>query len=349
MKTNYWWMLAVSLSLAAPASRADDQPPAPTPAPKGAAQPAPPKGKPAAKKRSGAAAPMVSADPISGPGPAVVSQKNVNVRGRAAINSEVVARLSRGDRVNVLEEVTLKSPKQDEPAKWAKISLPTNATVWAHASFIDSTNNKVIAKRLNLRSGPSEAYGIIGRIEKGAPVKPLDQKGEWVRLEPPADAWGFVAAHLLSKDAGMMIASTTPPRDGTAPPPIETAVPANPTPAPATEPTAVATTPTPPPPIEATTPPVTTPPAPLVEDTATKRIVTREGIVERSVSIQAPSHFILQSLDTKKAINYLYSPLTNVMLKDYRGQRILVTGEEMLDERWPNTPVIEVDKIETVP
>jgi len=353
MKTNYWWMLAVSLSLAAPASRADDQPPAPTPpAPRNAAQPAPPKGKPAAaKKKSTPSAPMVSADPISGPGPAVVSQKNVNVRGRAAINSEVVARLGRGDRVNVLEEVTLKSPKQDEPAKWAKISLPTNATVWAHASFIDATNNKVLAKRLNLRSGPSEAYGVIGRIEKGAAIKPLDQKGEWVRLEPPAEAYGFVAAHLLSKDTGTLIASATPPKDGTTPPPIETAVPANPTPAPATEPTAVPTTPTTPPPIDATTPTptVATPPAPLVEDKDTKRIVTREGIVERSVSIQAPSHFILQSLDTKKAINYLYSPSTNVLLKDYRGQRILVTGEEVLDERWPNTPVIEVDKIETVP
>src|SRR5262245_53471148 len=148
MKTNYWWMLAVSLSIAAPASRADDQPPAPTPpAPKDAAQPAPPKGKTTtAKKKSAPAAPMVSADPISGPGPAVVSQKNVNVRGRAAINSEIVARLSRGDHVNVLEEVTLKSAKQDEPAKWAKITLPTNATVWAHASFIDGTNNKVLAK-----------------------------------------------------------------------------------------------------------------------------------------------------------------------------------------------------------
>ena len=37
------------------------------------------------------------------------------------------------------------------------------------------------------------------------------------------------------------------------------------------------------------------------------------------------------------------------MLKDYRGQRIVVTGEEVLDERWPNTPVIEIEKIETVP
>jgi uncharacterized protein YgiM (DUF1202 family) len=354
MKTNYWWMLAASLSLAAPAGRADDQPPAPTPAPgKDAAKPAAPKSKPAVKsgkKSSSRTSPTatLSPNPISGPGPAVVSQRSVNVRGKPAINGEVVAHLSRGDRVVVLEEVALKNPKQDEPSKWAKISLPTNATVWANASFIDPTNNTVIAKRLNLRSGPSEAYSVVGRIEKGAAVKPLEQKGEWVKLEPPAAAYGFVAAHLLSKDTGTMLAAATPPKEGATPPAIETAVPANPTPAAAAEPTVAAPSSPTPPPIETATP-APTPAAAPPEETLVKRIVTREGIVERSVSIQAPTHFILQSLDTKKAINYLYSPSTNVMLKDYFGQRILVTGEEMLDERWPNTPVIEVEKIETVP
>jgi hypothetical protein len=101
----------------------------------------------------------------------------------------------------------------------------------------------------------------------------------------------------------------------------------------------------------AATPPITAPettPTPA-EDPFVKRVVTREGIVERSVSIQAPSHFILQAIDTRRAINYLFSPATNVVLKDYYGQRILVTGEELLDERWPNTPVINVEKIETVP
>lgn len=347
MKKTYWRILAISLSLAAPAAWADDQLPASTPGKDAAAPTAP---KPASKKTPRATTPAVSPDPIAGPGPAVVRQNNVNVRGKAAINSEVVARLARGERVNVLEEVTLKKPKQDEPAKWAKISLPTNAAVWAHASFIDTTNNTVIPKRLNLRTGPSENHSVVGRIERGATVRPIDQKGEWVKLEPPAEAYGFVAAHLLSKDAPPAIAAVT---DANTPPPIETAVPTTPPPAPATDPApAPAITATTPAPADPVAPPPTPEPAPAPtpeEDPFVKRVVTREGIVERSVSIQAPSHFILQALDTRRAINYLFSPATNVMLKDYRGQRIIVTGEELLDERWPNTPVIQVEKIETVP
>ena len=281
----------------------------------------------------------------SGLGPALVSQGSgaVNVRGKPALSGEVITRLNRGDRVIVLEEVALEKPKHDEPAKWAKIALPTNVAVWAHASFIDPTHNIVIAKRLNLRAGPSENYSVIGRIEKGATVKPIEQKGEWVKLEPPADAYGFVAAHLLSRDTSAWpLAAGSPP--GAAPRPIETAVPANASPAPASDAAAPPTT------AANTAPPIETlPGAAPPEERLIKRIVTREGVVERSVSIQAPSYFILQSLDTKKAINYLYSPATNVMLKDYRGQRIVVTGEEVLDERWPNTPVIEIEKIETIP
>jgi hypothetical protein len=90
-------------------------------------------------------------------------------------------------------------------------------------------------------------------------------------------------------------------------------------------------------------------PAVPEEEAFVKRVVSREGVVKRSMSIQAPTYFALQSLDTGKTINYLYSPTTNLVLKDFSGKRIMVTGEELLDERWPNIPVINVDTLQAVP
>ena len=135
----------------------------------------------------------------------------------------------------------------------------------------------------------------------------------------------------------------TPP----APPPAA----AQPLPAaPATPPPVV---PAPPPPTEtaATPPPATDAaiPALPVEEPPIKRIVTREGIVKGSASIQAPTYFVLRSLDNNKTINYLFNPATNVVMREYQFQRVIVTGEEVLDERWPNTPVINIDSIQTVP
>ena len=306
------------------------------------------------------------AEPLT-PGPAVVKQNNVNVRGKAAISSEVVTRLKKGDTVTVLEEVTLKKPKADEPAKWARIALPTNSPVWVHNSFLDPATKTVVPKRLNLRSGPGENYSVIGRLDKGAVVKEIETKGNWVKIEPPADSYGFVAAHLLTKESAPppVIVAAEPAKPAGAPEVTPVVVP--PPPATTTEPVVTpppAVTPvTPPaetPPVVAVAPPATTPPdvavapPPVVpepqEEILVKRVVSREGIVKRSVSIQAPTYFTLAAIDTGKTINYVYSPTnSNVVLKDYFGQRVVVTGEELLDERWPNTPVITVDTIEAVP
>src|SRR5467141_3458567 len=86
-----------------------------------------------AKKKDGAAelrsVPLVA-------GPAVVIGSNVNVRGQAGLKGEVLGRLTKGEPVTVLGEVTLKKSGPDEPSAWAKILLPTNTHAWVHSTFI---------------------------------------------------------------------------------------------------------------------------------------------------------------------------------------------------------------------
>jgi uncharacterized protein YgiM (DUF1202 family) len=365
MKMKHWMWLSVVVALAASLL-----------APPGFAQAsdpgtsAPPEKKAAKKKKESAAAELPP-EPL-GAGPAIARQNNVNVRGQAAIRSEVVTRLQKGERVQVLEEVTLKKPKVDEPARWAKIALPTNAHVWVHAMFIDPNEKTVLTNRLNLRSGPGENYSVLGRIPKGTVVKEIEAKGDWLKIESPPEAYAFVAAHLLVKEPSApppLLAVTTPPNPPPTVPPLETTILAPPpAPAPAepavnappptaTEPVVVPP-PTPVPSLPAGPPsiltPVPTPPPSVLvpvpeEEVLVKRVVSREGIVRRSVSIQAPTYFVLENLHNKKTINYLHTTNTNLVLKNLQGKRIIVTGEEMLDERWPNTPVLSVETLQTVP
>jgi len=273
--------------------------------------------------------------------------------------------------------VVLKNPKADEPSKWAKIALPASAPVWVNSTFLDA-NKSVVPKKLNLRSGPGENFSVIGNLTKGTQVKEVEAKGDWLRIEAPSDSYAFVAAHLISNDVGAggpVLASREVPRAPVtaAPPtgtPVTAAPPGTPTPA-ATEtplvsakpptvgaepagPNSVPVTAAPPPigtptenPVRPSPTPVVTAPATPEPDEDVKRMVTREGIVKRSVSIQAPTYFVLENLSNGKTINYLFS--TNLVLKDFKGQRVMVTGEEMLDERWPNIPVIAIDKLEPVP
>ena len=91
-----------------------------------------------------------------------------------------------------------------------------------------------------------------------------------------------------------------------------------------------------------------TPPEPEVEEPPPPRIVQREGIVRGMTSIQAPSKFALISPENGKNIDYLYTTSEELDLRRYKGLRIIVTGEEGLDERWGNTPVLTIQKIQIV-
>ena len=315
--------------------------------------------KKAATKKKAPAAPLVTV-PLN-PGPAVCEANNVNIRGQAKLKSEVVGKLTKGQEVMVLEEVKLKNSAVDEPSAWAKILLPTNTLVWVNTSYIDAANKTVKPKKLNVRSGAGENYSVLGTLKQGDTVKDVSTKGDWTQIEPPADAYAFVAAQFLKQGEAPVVAANTP--AATIP---ETTTPT--TPATVTE-TPIVTTPTEPtpstttPPATTTPPPATTEPAPVVttEPSATttntppeetepppKRIVQREGVVRGTFSIQAPTKYELISPDNHRTINYLFSDSPDLDLSRYKGIRIIVTGEEGLDERWRNTPVITIQKIQVL-
>ena len=78
------------------------------------------------------------------------------------------------------------------------------------------------------------------------------------------------------------------------------------------------------------------------------RVVTREGVVARSWNIQTPSDWALQDAESGRVINYLWSSQTNIPWKTLKGRTIVVTGEEALDVRWPQTPVLRIETLRTV-
>jgi uncharacterized protein YraI len=80
-----------------------------------------------------------------------------------------------------------------------------------------------------------------------------------------------------------------------------------------------------------------------------KRIVRREGLVRATTSIQAPTWYELVNAETKKRINYLFGDNLEINLKDYRGQRVVVSGEELIDSRWPNTPIMDLQSLDVLP
>ena len=296
------------------------------------------------------------------PGVATIDAENVNYRGQAGLKGESLGQFKKGDTVTIISAISLDKHAADEPAHWAKIALPVNVKVWLNKQFVDAKDKKVTVKKLNLRAGPGENYSVVGTLEKGSAITEISNKGDWIQVAAPADAYAFVAAEYLHQGEMPVV---TPANTGSTPVvattvPAATQIAATPeTPVavstPVTEPVKIATPPTTEPAAsEPVTPAVTTPvklaevAPPVVAPVETNlppRIVTHEGWVRDSVSIVAPTYLELYDPATGKAIDYLYSSTPLLSVARYNGMHIVVTGEEALDARWKDTPVLTIQKI----
>ncbi|MCU0771842.1 MAG: SH3 domain-containing protein [Verrucomicrobia bacterium] len=291
------------------------------------------------------------------PGPATVAGRNVNVRAKATTGSEVIVQVQDGDVVFVEQVIVRKDATAKDPARWAKIAYPTNATAWVHSRYLDAAAGTVKARKLNVRSRPGENFTIVGTLQSGDAVKSLGSKGDWVQIEPPAGATAYIAAKLLRQAA-----PPEAPIAGADTKPAETQlVNEGPAVAEGAAPEVVAVQPAPET-VEGATRVTDTTGAqgatdlaplpeevPVVEQVPAEplppRIVDREGIVRSFTSIQAPSFYKLVSPDNGRIINYIHTDSTNLDLGRYVGLHIIATGEESLDARWRNTPVLTLNRI----
>jgi uncharacterized protein YgiM (DUF1202 family) len=378
---------------------------------------------------------------------AVVTQKNVNVRGQPSLYSEVIAHLKQGDKVTVLEEVTPEKPKPGDPEKWARIKLPEDTHVWVFAPYVK--DNAISVPKLNLRGGPGENFSVLGRMQKGESIKPIRTLQDWIEIEATTNSSAFIAFEVIKlvpaeptgtnvvegAAAGLAAPAVLPIKNQPAKtepankqveqqnPPLATASVTNTTVvttnafAPAipvaqkiearkvetqdsqTKPrdnsktlsTKVVADDTAPAlpndvrrvpdvktpsetfqaaaavpvesrivtknPAQASTTPDLKPkdigdipsPTKVPEETFVKRIVRREGIVRNALSIQAPTPFELVNPQTHQPMDYLHGEKSGVTVKHFKGQRVIVTGEEGIDPRWPNTPVLEIETIDSAP
>ena len=284
---------------------------------------------------------------------AIVKQDQVNVRGLASFRGEVITKLRKGEKITVLEEITVAKAKAGEPAKWYRIQLPTNTPVWVNASFI--TNQTVLPKKLNIRAGPGENFSVVAVLEKGASVKEIRKVENWLEIEAPASAFAFVAADLLDKSATPATPVEIAAKPTLTPVVVETVEPV-PAPVVAKDKPPVPAKPELPKETPKELPLVAKPAAPapevviepVPEEKVFARVVRREGIVRRVFNIQGPTDFALENIASGKRVNYLFTGKSGLQLKYYVGKQIVITGEEGVDRRWPNLPMITINTLELV-
>lgn len=120
-----------------------------------------------------------------------VNVDELNVREGVGISHEVITKLNRGDRVDILEQKDLNG------VMWGRIENGWICLVYIHidGTPLDETpdetqtalenpvQGKVIATQLNIRKGPGTNYDVCGSLEKGDEVTVTEVKGNWGKTE----------------------------------------------------------------------------------------------------------------------------------------------------------------------
>lgn len=114
---------------------------------------------------------------------------------------------------------------------WAAISAPDRLSLWLNKDFIDG--NRVVAKSIQVRSGPGIEYSVVGTLERGALVMPRGEDGEWRKIAAPSSATLWVKKSDLTE----VRAQSSPIGDvATVPEPKPAPPPPQPAPAPSVPP-----------------------------------------------------------------------------------------------------------------
>lgn len=244
-------------------------------------------------------------------------------------------------------ETEAKPPAETTPAVAAALTAPAGGTAEKPAPPAEPPPTE---QPKAITTAPTTEKTVAETAAQPATEKqPVETAAQPV--PEPTTPKPITPAPAASKPAGTNV-TIAPSPAATAPPEIASAKPSEPVAAETKAPGETETVPVPtaPAPVEVT-PAATKETAPPAEpdQPPAKRVVRREGTVRATISFQAPTPFELRAPDTGATMDYLLPASTNINIKTFWGARVIVTGQEAIDSRWPKTPVIKVEKIELAP
>ena len=122
----------------------------------------------------------------------VVNVNDANLRAGANPNYEVVTQVRKGDVLYVAGKWM----------QWLKVRCPEGTLLWASAEFIQ--NGRVLANKLNVRSGPDLKFNVICQLAQDdlVTVAKTSADGKWAGIVPPENAYLCIHEDLVDKIGG---------------------------------------------------------------------------------------------------------------------------------------------------
>ena len=132
----------------------------------------------------------------------VITANSVNFRSGPSTSYSSIGKLNKGDKVEYL----------DENGSWVKVKY-SGKTGYVYGTYVEkdtsSTTTKYVnATSLNVRSGPSTSYSVIGKLSKGTKIEVISTSNGWSKIKYDGQT-GYVSSKYLSSSAPESNTTTT--------------------------------------------------------------------------------------------------------------------------------------------
>ena len=136
-----------------------------------------------------------------------VSSNNINIRTDATTGSEIICTAAKGEKVEADMELY----------EWYRIRLPKQAPAYVKKTFFECPGKepprpaknssgetpclsaKATGNNVNIRLRPAENSPILGKIRAEETVKILSEEGDWFKIEPPLNSFGWIHKKFVNR------------------------------------------------------------------------------------------------------------------------------------------------------
>lgn len=121
-----------------------------------------------------------------------VNADSVNIRADSTSGAEIICKIDKKETLEVVSELY----------DWYKIRLPRYAPSFIKKDFVkfgEGKSAKILKENVNIRLRSNLSSPILGRVNKDESVKVLQDAGEWYKIEPVHNSFGWVHKNFVHK------------------------------------------------------------------------------------------------------------------------------------------------------
>ena len=117
-----------------------------------------------------------------------VADPKVNLRSGPSVKKQILWEFGKGFPLQVVAT----------KGNWYKVTDFENDSGWVYRKLLSKVPHMIVKKkRINIRSGPSSKYKLIGKANYGVVFKTLAQKKGWVEVKHENGLVGWVRRDLV--------------------------------------------------------------------------------------------------------------------------------------------------------